>query len=304
MSVFLIGRGGLVPLATKGLAVGQVLRFDGPGHRDEMAVVIEADGSGRPYASGQRVILLDSGHESEASATGVDRPGIGFKMTPHVLSPAELAVAVAKAKANKTRLELEAEQAEAKEATERAAEKVRLLAAYPYLQRPGTGKSDEATGAANVRKLLRMLWPDVSFRVRSKSFSGGDSIDVDWQDGPPREVVDRLADQFQECDFDGMTDSTSYRHAVWPGLFGGAKYVLCQRGTSEAAYLAVATEYGYTAAKMTPYGDFDGIPRDTGENIKREAWKRPYPKPSADRCPTCGAVLGIENLNCGCTKEE
>lgn len=67
--------------------------------------------------------------------------------------------------------------------------------------------------AAELAKLIRAslasAYPRVTFRVRSRNYAGGSSVDVSWQDGPPRRAVDRTLAIFARKTFDGMTDSTS-----------------------------------------------------------------------------------------------
>ena len=61
------------------------------------------------------------------------------------------------------------------------------------------------------------------FSVRSHTCAGGASIDVRWTEGPRADQVDAVAGRFKGADFDGMTDSMSYRgHAIdgQPTRFG------------------------------------------------------------------------------------
>ena len=105
-------------------------------------------------------------------------------------------------------------------------------------------KSQHAVGAANIRRELKKAFPDVKFSVRSDSFSMGCSIDISWQDGPTTTEVDALINKYQYADFDGMTDSTTYRDDPWSDVFGGAKYVHGQRKASAE-----------TIAALTPWAE-------------------------------------------------
>ena len=69
--------------------------------------------------------------------------------------------------------------------------------------------------AADTAKLVRAAlkrsfpgtrFPGTRFSVRSKTYSGGASIDVSWMDGPTSKLVDGIAGQFVGGRFDGMTD--------------------------------------------------------------------------------------------------
>jgi hypothetical protein len=60
--------------------------------------------------------------------------------------------------------------------------------------------------AALIRKQLKAKFPSVKFSVRSKSYSGGSSIDVDYTDGPGSKAVDAVIQPFCGGRFDGMID--------------------------------------------------------------------------------------------------
>lgn len=63
-----------------------------------------------------------------------------------------------------------------------------------------------AETAKLVRKDLKREFPGVKFSVRSHSYAGGASIDVDWTDGPTRNSVDAVIKRYAGARFDGMTD--------------------------------------------------------------------------------------------------
>jgi hypothetical protein len=134
----------------------------------------------------------------------------------------------------------------------REQEKARLLEHHPDLIRPGDSMSSLNAASKNLRALLKKNFPGVKFSVRSSSFSGGSSIDIRWTDGPTRAAVDAIADQFSQGSFNGMEDIYEYSRAVWPELFGGAKYVHSSREFSDQAVEhALITVYGNTADRPT-----------------------------------------------------
>ncbi len=63
-----------------------------------------------------------------------------------------------------------------------------------------------ADTAKLVRAALKRSFPDTCFSVRSKTYSGGASINVSWTDGPACKLVERIAGQFAGGRFDGMID--------------------------------------------------------------------------------------------------
>lgn len=70
--------------------------------------------------------------------------------------------------------------------------------------------STHAHASKLIRADLKKAFPKVKFSVRSRTYSGGDSIDVRWIDGPSAKDVDAIIGVYQEGHFDGMTDSYNY----------------------------------------------------------------------------------------------
>lgn len=127
------------------------------------------------------------------------------------------------------------------EAARRAAERPALLAENPHL----LTKADRPTwggyrlAAENIRRELKRRFPKVKFKVTSDSYSGGNSVDVRWTDGPTAKDVEAVADRHKGGSFNGMEDIYEYdRGNVFGDLFGTAKYVFCQRESTVAAVRA------------------------------------------------------------------
>ncbi|KKN64667.1 hypothetical protein LCGC14_0489360 [marine sediment metagenome] len=131
------------------------------------------------------------------------------------------------------------EEAQAKEECRKA-----FLAAHPELTPVDPEKYDSLTkGGKNLRRELKDAFPETKFSVRSRSYSGGDSIDINWTDGPTTEVVEKISGKYQQGDFNGMEDIYEYSNSnVWPDVFGGAKYVMTNRSYSNEAYLQAVAE--------------------------------------------------------------
>ncbi len=68
-------------------------------------------------------------------------------------------------------------------------------------------ETEAAQAAKQIRQILKHAFPGIKFSVRSRNFSMGDAVDIGWTDGPTRELVNAKTSQFQEGNFDGMTDS-------------------------------------------------------------------------------------------------
>lgn len=123
-----------------------------------------------------------------------------------------------------------AKQDEAKAKHE--AEVERVKAEYPCLTElgkyPGVAKV-----AKNVRAILKHKFPGAKFSVRSSSFSGGDSIDVRWTDGPRSKEVDEVVGMFKSGSFDGMTDCYNYERSAFTDVFGSTRYAHTWRSYSD-----------------------------------------------------------------------
>jgi hypothetical protein len=132
-----------------------------------------------------------------------------------------------------------------------------LKIAFPHLV-PVSEKNNSLVAAAkNIRIELARAFPGIKFSVKTSRFSGGDSIRINWTDGPTSAQVDEIANQYEAGDFDGMTDCYNYRkdHA-WTDAFGDAKYVSTSRDYSPAL-VQIAIDYLWDkyrpeAAKVTP----------------------------------------------------
>ncbi len=95
---------------------------------------------------------------------------------------------------------------------------------------------------AETAKLVRLAlvknFPSYKFSVRSKTYSGGASIDVSWTDGPTTEAVDKIVGVFEGARFDPMCD-----------LKYGAEHYLASDGTAQ-----IRRTYGhsYDTDQITP----------------------------------------------------
>lgn len=115
-----------------------------------------------------------------------------------------------------------------------------LVTAHPHLV-PVSDKANALVAAGkNIRIELAAAFPGVKFAVRSSRYSGGNSIDVRWVDGPTSGQVDAIINRYQAGSFDGSTDCYNYRgdHA-WPDAFGSAKYVHSTREYSDRMVASV-----------------------------------------------------------------
>jgi len=168
--------------------------------------------------------------------------GVQWEISEEVVEPHEILSLLS----NAAMVQGEKKEQEKKEAEEKNNLRAALPGKYPYLiPVAGSGKSAHAMGAKNLKTELGRIFPGIKFSTRSESYSGGDSIDVSWTDGPTDDEVKKISSKYQEGSFDGMVDLYTSNHAVWPEVFGGAKYVSESRHFSAAVVLSVALDIGF-----------------------------------------------------------
>jgi len=99
--------------------------------------------------------------------------------------------------------------------------------------------TEQAQVAKIIRDILKKSYPGIKFSVTSKSFAGGDSVRIDWEDGPTYSTIQAIGDQYQMGHFDGMTDCYEYKHdRTGPQV----KYVICQRSMAEKTRATIRTD--------------------------------------------------------------
>ena len=150
--------------------------------------------------------------------------------------------------------------------------------------------TSHARAAKTLRSDLKAAFPGVKFSVRSESFAGGNAVRVSWVDGPAYEAVNDIANEYTSGDFDGMTDSYSYR-ADAPAA--SVMFVSCNRSISDdlnrRVVAAISDMYSGTSV------DIETI----AYRILRNAdLRRPY----AGLVP-CDGVWGFEVVTAVATQE-
>lgn len=90
-----------------------------------------------------------------------------------------------------------------------------------------------AETAKKVRAELKRNFPNTKFSVRSKAYSGGSSVNVEWTDLPVAEDVNYILARFKSGHFDGMQDLYIDGAYEYEGkLYVGAKYIHGSRNLS------------------------------------------------------------------------
>lgn len=98
-----------------------------------------------------------------------------------------------------------------------------------------------ADTAKLIREALKKDFPAIKFSVRSHTYSGGASINVEWTDGPTEKEVKETTGKFAGADFDGMQDLKTYHTSIHPhtgkAVHYGADFIFEKRRYS-AAFIA------------------------------------------------------------------
>lgn len=92
---------------------------------------------------------------------------------------------------------------------------------------------DLVIAAKNIKKELKVNFPDTNFSVKSKSYSGGCSIRVHWTDSIAEKNVYKIIKKYQEGSFNGMEDIYEYNETSFHFLFGSSKYIFACRKISD-----------------------------------------------------------------------
>lgn len=127
-------------------------------------------------------------------------------------------------------------------------EVARLRKAVEYaelLKLSETNQDRLTTAAKNIRTELKRSFPKTKFAVKTKRYSGGNSVNVNWTDGPTQQQVDKIVKAYSAGDFDGSTDTYNYTGSAWVEVFGEAKYAFTSRTYSKAFVERVIKAKGY-----------------------------------------------------------
>ena len=128
---------------------------------------------------------------------------------------------------------------------------------YPYLTQ--CEKYDYKTCGKNIRTELKKNFPTTKFSVRFERFSGGNSFDISWVDGPKTQDVDAIVRKYQNRHPDEYSqgDYWDVKMSIFNEMFGSVGYVCTERRISDEAVEKIRAEY----------------PNLTGENAQNYIFK-------------------------------
>ena len=219
---------GLKPLVVADYAVGRAVRYTGDMANASGIGAIVAIRPASEYGPKSYDVALTDGR----MFTGTYLDGSRWIVAADHVNPDALDVLRAGVQAKEAASR--AAQSSAAEAFAKAVEQIKKD--YPHL----TQGSGPVVAAKNLRVELKRAFPGISFSVRTSKYSGGNSIDISWTDGPTTQQVDKIANKYSGGTFDGMTDCYNYKSSPWTKVFGKAKYVHSHRHYSDNTVLSIA----------------------------------------------------------------
>lgn len=110
-------------------------------------------------------------------------------------------------------------------------------------------KTQAALAAQAIKKELKVKFPSVKFSITSKNYSGGNHVEVSYEDGPMQSEVEAITNKYEYGHFDGMQDLYEYTNCR--DDIPQTKYLFIHRKMSEAAKIYVEAEAKKWAASIT-----------------------------------------------------
>jgi hypothetical protein len=116
-----------------------------------------------------------------------------------------------------------------------------------------------------LRRVLKEAFPGIKFAVKTKKYSGGSSIRIEWTDGPTVAQVKDYTQVFEGAYFDSMTDYKGHQYALFDGqpVHFGADFIFENRDHGEAAITeaidTVWSKYGVKEDKPTAHDYNQGL---------------------------------------------
>lgn len=194
---------------------------------------------------------------------------------------------------------VEKEKADAAEKERKREEKRQQLAKdYAYLpHKKGEGVYlNVAKVAENVRVNLKTVFAGHKFSVRSKSFSGGEDIRVEWTNGPTLRMVKGETQKYEDSSTDETGDYRDYTPNAFNDVFGGTKYMFEERNFQDGFEQMIRDFCGFAEGEAVQYNRAycEGKSRTYHEVVK--AWEN-------TAFPVGAVITGIYKLEENETKE-
>ncbi len=118
-----------------------------------------------------------------------------------------------------------------------------------------TRKTIAAECAAAIRADLKKIFPGIKFKVTSKNYAGGNSVNVGWTNGPTVEAVESLIGRYEMGHFDGMADIYVYSNDN--ESIPQTKYLFCNRSISEDVTKKIADQLASLQGDWSKIGSYE-----------------------------------------------
>lgn len=116
-------------------------------------------------------------------------------------------------------------------------------------------KTAAAKTAKAIRKELKQAFPNTKFSVRSSNFANGNSVHIEWIDGPTVNSVNEITNKYQYGEYNGMIDMYEYNNTR--DDVPQAKYVQTQRFASKEIYQYLTNWIKKTHLDENGFNDYD-----------------------------------------------
>lgn len=130
-------------------------------------------------------------------------------------------------------------------------------------------KTTVALCAAQIRKELKAAYPETKFSITSKSYTGGSSVDIDYEDGPTEKELQKITGKHEYGHFNGMEDIYEYSNVN--GEIHQAKFVFIHRDPSEKTKNEIMQRLGLTGG----YNDYNPETRRYNYEVVRGEFREP-----------------------------
>lgn len=94
--------------------------------------------------------------------------------------------------------------------------------------------TEAAITAKEIKKVLRHKFPGVKFRVTSENFSNGNSVRVQWTDGPDKSLVNKIVSGYKTLSYNIEADYWEYTAISMDKNCPGVNYIDTSRNYSPA----------------------------------------------------------------------
>ena len=170
------------------------------------------------------------------------------------------------------------------------------------IEKPKRQLGTHALCAKEIRVDLKKAFPTIKFKVVSATFANGNSVDVDWDDGPSRTQVESIIKQYQYGHFDGMIDMYEYSNGRED--IPQSKYVMADRSLTEETVRKFAEQYkkewGCEFSTEDIHSSFEWHEQYT--SWSQLAWKELCDVDLTNGIPLCEIHNKIINDDSGCTE--